>query len=586
MRPALPTTPGCLRTARAGFSSFFLVWFFFFFFFFFPLPSEGEGWVGKASVHESEARRNPTIPGGLRARRCCCLFNARGSDAEGWKMAELQMLLEEEIPSGKRALLESYQNLTRVADYCENNYIQAPDKRKALEETKAYTTQSLASVAYQINALANNVLQLLDIQASQLRRMESSINHISQTVDIHKEKVARREIGILTTNKNTSRTHKIIAPANMERPVRYIRKPIDYTVLDDVGHGVKHGNNQPARTGTLSRTNPPTQKPPSPPMSGRGTLGRNTPYKTLEPVKPPTVPNDYMTSPARLGSQHSPGRTASLNQRPRTHSGSSGGSGSRENSGSSSIGIPIAVPTPSPPTIGPAHISVPPGAPPAPPLPPPLPMGSLIAAPGSAPGSQYGTMTRQISRHNSTTSSASSGGYRRNPSVTAPFSAQPHVNGGPLYSQNSISIAPPPPPMPQLTPQIPLTGFVARVQENIADSPTPPPPPPPDEMPMFDDSPPPPPPPPVDYEDEEAAVVQYSDPYADGDPAWAPKNYIEKVVAIYDYTKDKDDELSFMEGAIIYVIKKNDDGWYEGVCNRVTGLFPGNYVESIMHYAD
>ncbi|XP_040844062.1 abl interactor 1 isoform X24 [Ochotona curzoniae] len=396
-------------------------------------------------------------------------------------MAELQMLLEEEIPSGKRALIESYQNLTRVADYCENNYIQATDKRKALEETKAYTTQSLASVAYQINALANNVLQLLDIQASQLRRMESSINHISQTVDIHKEKVARREIGILTTNKNTSRTHKIIAPANMERPVRYIRKPIDYTVLDDVGHGVKVSSSN-LKTGTLSRTNPPTQKPPSPPMSGRGTLG----------------------SP-----------------------GSSGGSGSRENSGSSSIGIPIAVPTPSPPTVG------------------------------AAPGSQYGTMTRQISRHNSTTSSTSSGGYRRTPSVTAQFTAQPHVNGGPLYSQNSI-----------------------------ADSPTPPPPPPPDDIPMFDDSPPPPPPPPVDYEDEEAAVVQYSDPYADGDPAWAPKNYIEKVVAIYDYTKDKDDELSFMEGAIIYVIKKNDDGWYEGVCNRVTGLFPGNYVESIMHYAD
>ncbi|CAH2282229.1 abl interactor 1 isoform X5 [Pelobates cultripes] len=447
-------------------------------------------------------------------------------------MAELQMLLEEEIPAGKRALIESYQNLTRVADYCESNYIQAPDKRKALEETKAYTTQSLASVAYQINALANNVLQLLDIQASQLRRMESSINHISQTVDIHKEKVARREIGILTTNKNTARSHKIIAPANMERPVRYIRKPIDYTVLDDVGHGVKHGGNQAARTGTLTRTNPPTQKPPSPPMAGRGTLGRNTPYKTLEPVKPPTVPNDYMTSPARIGSQHSPGRTASLNQRPRTHSGSSGGSGSRENSGSSSIGIPIAVPTPSPPTIG-------------------------QVSGGTIPGSQFGSMTRQISRHNSNTSSASSGGYRRTPSVTSQYSAQPHVNGGPLYSQNSI-----------------------------ADSPTPPPPPPPDEIPMFDDSPPPPPPPPVDYEEEEAAVVQYSDPYADGDPIWAPNTYLEKVVAIYDYAKDKDDELSFMEGSIIYVIKKNDDGWYEGVSNGVTGLFPGNYVETIMHYAD
>ncbi|XP_060681000.1 abl interactor 1a isoform X9 [Hemiscyllium ocellatum] len=420
-------------------------------------------------------------------------------------MAELQMLLEEEIPAGKRALIESYQNLGRVADYCENNYIQAQDKRKALEETKAYTTQSLASVAYQINALANNVLQLLDIQASQLRRMESSINHISQTVDIHKEKVARREIGILTTNKNTSRTHKIIAPASVERPVRYIRKPIDYTVLDDVGHGVKwlkakHGSNQPPRAGTLTRTNPPTQKPPSPPMSGRGTLGRNTPYKTLEPVKPPVIPNDYMTSPARnvVANQQSPMRTASLNQRPRTHSGSSGGSGSRENSGSSSIGIPIAVPTPSPPTLLPASYSVPAGAPSLPPPPPPLPVGSFI----------------------------------------------------------------------------------------VADSPTPPPPPPPDDLPMFDESPPPPPPPPVDYEDEEAAVVQYNDPYADSDPHWAPKIYLEKVVAIYDYSKDKDDELSFMEGSIIYVIKKNDDGWYEGVINGITGLFPGNYVEPIMHYTD
>lgn len=58
------------------------------------------------------------------------------------------------------------------------------------------------------------------------------------------------------------------------------------------------------------------------------------------------------------------------------------------------------------------------------------------------------------------------------------------------------------------------------------------------------------------------------------------------MVAIYDYTKDKEDELSFQEGAIIYVIKKNDDGWYEGVMNGVTGLFPGNYVESIMHYSE
>nr|XP_056717045.1 abl interactor 2 isoform X4 [Euleptes europaea] len=474
-------------------------------------------------------------------------------------MAELQMLLEEEIPGGRRALFDSYTNLERVAEYCETNYIQSTDKQRALEETKAYTTQSLASVAYLINTLANNVLQMLDIQASQLRRMESSINHISQTVDIHKEKVARREIGILTTNKNTSRTHKIIAPANLERPVRYIRKPIDYTILDDIGHGVKVST-QNMKMGGLPRTTPPTQKPPSPPMSGKGTIGRHSPYRTLEPVRPPVVPNDYVPSPTRnmAPSQQSPVRTASVNQRNRTYSsGSSGGShpssrsSSRENSGSGSVGVPIAVPTPSPPSVYPGH---------------PV---------------QFYSMNRPVTRHTPPTIGGSLP-YRRPPSITSQNSLQNQVNGGPFYSQNPVCLAPPPPSILQVTPQLPLMGFVARVQENISD--TPPPPPPADE-PVFDESPPP-PPPPEDYEEEEAAVVEYSDPYAEEDPPWAPRTYLEKVVAIYDYTKDKEDELSFQEGAIIYVIKKNDDGWYEGVMNGVTGLFPGNYVESIMHYSE
>ncbi|XP_004453667.2 abl interactor 2 isoform X19 [Dasypus novemcinctus] len=458
-------------------------------------------------------------------------------------MAELQMLLEEEIPGGRRALFDSYTNLERVADYCENNYIQSADKQRALEETKAYTTQSLASVAYLINTLANNVLQMLDIQASQLRRMESSINHISQTVDIHKEKVARREIGILTTNKNTSRTHKIIAPANLERPVRYIRKPIDYTILDDIGHGVKVST-QNMKMGGLPRTTPPTQKPPSPPMSGKGTLG----------------------SSGSSGGSHPSSRSSS-----------------RENSGSGSVGVPIAVPTPSPPSVFPAPASSA-GTPPLPvasasaPVPlVPATVPSTTAPDVAAGGAQtladgftsptppvvsstpptghpvqFYSMNRPVSRHTPPTIGGSLP-YRRPPSITSQTSLQNQMNGGPFYNQNPVSDTPPPPPP---------------VEETV-----------------FDESPPP-PPPPEDYEDEEAAVVEYSDPYAEEDPPWAPRSYLEKVVAIYDYTKDKEDELSFQEGAIIYVIKKNDDGWYEGVMNGVTGLFPGNYVESIMHYSE
>ncbi|XP_026127993.1 abl interactor 2a isoform X5 [Carassius auratus] len=529
-------------------------------------------------------------------------------------MAELQMLLEEEIPAGRRALLDSFTNLERVADYCESNYVQSPNKHDALEETKNYTTQSLASVAYLINTLANNVLQMLDIQASQLRRMESSINHISQTVDIHKEKVARREIGILTTNKNTSRTHKIIAPANPERPVRYIRKPIDYSTLDDIGHGVKwllrfKVNTQNMKVGSLLRTTPPTQKPPSPPMPGKGTIGRHSPYRTLEPVRPPTVPNDYVPSPTRNMVpilQQSPVRTASVNQRNRTYSsGSSGGShpssrsSSRENSGSGSVGVPIAVPTPSPPSAFPAAgastpsattnstqsfvtssnltptqpsanpTSIPEslptqpdstessltpdnGSPPSQPL---LASSEASATSSTNPGTggpQFYSMNRPVPKQIAPTVGGSLP-YRRPPSISGQTSMPPNQpNGGPYYNQNQVSDAPPPPP--------------------------------PSEEPVFEETQNPVPPP--EGFEEESSVVEYSDPYAEEDPPWAPQTYLEKVVAIYDYMQDKEDELSFQEGAIIYVIKKNDDGWFEGVMSGTTGLFPGNYVESIMHYTE
>ncbi|XP_054643244.1 abl interactor 1-like isoform X10 [Dunckerocampus dactyliophorus] len=430
-------------------------------------------------------------------------------------MAELQMLLEEDIPAGRRALLDSFPNLERVAEYCENNYVQATDKHRALEETKSYTTQSLASVAYLINTLANNVLQMLDIQASQLRCMESSINHIAQTIDVHKEKVARREIGILTTNKNTSRSHKIVAPPNLERPVRYIRKPIDYGVLDDIGHGVKvNGHENIKMGGGLSRSNPPSQKPPSPPRTGRSIFG---------------------------GSSGG------------SHPSSSSRSSSRENSGSGSIGVPIAVPTPSPPSTFPG---------------PEVP--------------QFYSMNRPQPRQQAQQVGGSLP-YRRPPSVTGqPITTQNQVNGGPYHSQSPAS--PPPPSFLHFTPQLPLMGFVARVQESISDVP-PPPQLAPEDPSRTEETP---PTRPVEggREEEDSSVVEYNDPYAEEDPSWAPRTYQEKVVAIYDYAADKEDELSFQEGAIIYVVKKNEDGWFEGVMNATTGLFPGNYVESIMHYAD
>uniref|UniRef100_U5EYS4 Putative abl interactor abi-1 n=1 Tax=Corethrella appendiculata TaxID=1370023 RepID=U5EYS4_9DIPT len=446
-------------------------------------------------------------------------------------MDELISLIRTEIPEGRQNLQESFTNLERVAEYCEDTYYRSDNKKASLEETKNYTTQSLASVAYQINTLAYNYLQLLDLQASQLAEMESQMNHIAQTVMIHKEKVARREIGVLTANKVSSRQYKIVAPLNPEKPIKYVRKPIDYGILDDVGHGISQTNNNRKISGhrgssqgsiqsivaqQMSVGPPPTTKPPTPPQlhqsrmsntgtlgkaaGNTGTLGKSSQYRTPPVVNPPQVPSHY-----------APGSYPSSGHQKRTTSTSSSGGGERNYS---------ALPMP-PSQVVMQHVNQP----------------------------QIGMV---------------------HPMPPNPQQQQQHST---FDERNSM----PPPPSPlTVTHEMPDHNHIGMhtLSRNMPrpGSQSPPLPPPPD----HDDH--------ADFgrprQSQTQSLVAPIVPDDQNLPGWVPKNYIEKVVAIYDYYADKDDELSFQESAVLYVLKKNDDGWWEGVMDGVTGLFPGNYVEN------
>ncbi|PKK20324.1 ABI family, member 3 [Columba livia] len=81
------------------------------------------------------------------------------------------------------------------------------------------------------------------------------------------------------------------------------------------------------------------------------------------------------------------------------------------------------------------------------------------------------------------------------------------------------------------------------------------------------------PPPPAlpDFED-----VAPPPPPAAEDPPWAPESYLEKVVALYPYTRQKDNELSF---PLLCSPRRYSDGWCEGVMGEEAGFFPANYVE-------
>ncbi|KAI2796213.1 Abl interactor 2 [Blomia tropicalis] len=401
---------------------------------------------------------------------------ANGSSVQAnSNLEDLVTLLRTEIPDGRQTLLDTQSNLEKVADYCASAYLDSNDKRIAFEKTKNYTTHSLASVAYQINTLAYNLLHMLDLQTNQISEMESQVNYITQKVNFHKEKVARREIALLTSAKTTARRPKVLAPANKEKQGKYIRKPIDYSLLDDIGHGIKlpdaqtlyRTSSSSGSTGRLSGIQTigpknlmnslshyhhyntlgggsgpaPTTKPPTPPQavrSGYGTLGRSAgskEYRALAPpIAPPQVPKNYEPN------------------YPIGHPKNSFNSSTR-NVGSNYSALPHAM-----------------------------------------NGTQYGIGQQQQQGHY---------GYTGN-----------DISSGTLNSNSSVQYG-------------------------------------------------------------QSAMVH---PIAV--PDWVPPNYLEKVIAIYDYVADKDDELTFQENSVIYVTKKNDDGWYEGIMNGgIFGLFPSNYVE-------
>ncbi|XP_016014007.2 ABI gene family member 3 isoform X2 [Rousettus aegyptiacus] len=357
-------------------------------------------------------------------------------------MAELQQLQEFEIPTGREALRGNHSALLRVADYCEDNYVQATDKRKALEETMSFTTQALASVAYQVGNLAGHTLRMLDLQAAALRQVEARVSTLGQMVNMHMEKVARREIGTLATVQRLPPGQKIIAPESLPPLTPYYRKPLNFGCLDDIGHGIKDLSTQLSRTGTLSRK---SVKAPATPTSA--TLGR--PPRIPEPVQLPVVPNGKLSAASSASSL--------------TSAGAEGVGGVSTTKGQA---VPPLLPSSmAPPPLSASDICL---------LPPPLEEFSM------------------------------------------------------------------PPPAPELPQPLDL------------------PPPPPldvDELEL-------PPPPGLELEE----------------PSWVPASYLEKVVTLYPYTRQKDDELSFSEGTIICITRRHSNGWCEGVSSDGTGFFPGNYV--------
>jgi hypothetical protein len=51
------------------------------------------------------------------------------------------------------------------------------------------------------------------------------------------------------------------------------------------------------------------------------------------------------------------------------------------------------------------------------------------------------------------------------------------------------------------------------------------------------------------------------------------------VTALYDYTAQRLEEITFVENDTFVVLDKDPSGWWTGTIKGQTGLFPSNYTK-------
>ncbi|EGD82968.1 hypothetical protein PTSG_03604 [Salpingoeca rosetta] len=440
-------------------------------------------------------------------------------------------LLGQEVPKALHELHSSVVNLSQVAEHVDQTYAAVAatrDTQQAFAQAKQFTVQALASVAYQINAASTAILQSMDAQDENVRLLTTEVAGPRRKILMQEEQRGRRAISGLTEPVSRSRK-RICAPIELDMTQPPVSRRIDYDALDNLGTGVRV---QMARNDGHARTmggHPPMQQQhphqQQQHMSSMSATGRASPngldtsqlYASVSYGNVSSMPMPAVPSAPRVGG----GDPLDIYDMPRN------------------IGAPSMAP--------PVMPFAPPAIPAVPAVPAPTVPSVLSMAPPPGPPQQPSGATEP---------------------------AEDNIYGEPLpastgastTSMPTMSLLPPPPP--------PLAAAAATTTagQTLDDD-------------MYET---------IDKEDTADSdnlygMVLPSQALSPPAPPAAEKKTFDlsnleeypTAVSTFDYEAEREDELSFKEGEYITILKKNDDGWFEGVIGDRHGLFPGNYCEEV-----
>ena len=215
--------------------------------------------------------------------------------------------LNDKIPASCQSLRSNSQKLKELASYCEYSYSNPEfNKLSSFNLTKEKTEHALASIIDNIYVISNDLVELLDFQSLLVEHTNFKLNQLSAEINMQIEENGRSKISEVCVKTDKKRNGLVIL--NQMKINEKIKeensfknfKTIDYSSLDNIGHGViikSTRRNSCSMTTPVLNTNPPT-----PPLISKvapnfkcRSLYLTPQFKTQDKrILPPTVSLKYL----------------------------------------------------------------------------------------------------------------------------------------------------------------------------------------------------------------------------------------------------------------------------------------------------